>query len=136
MMQLIIPENELIWRFIRASGPGGQNVNKVSTAAQLHFAVQASTVLSTAVKERLLVIANNRINQKGELVITAQTQRTQNANRAEALARLSKLIERATHVPKKRIKTKPSSAAVAHAKKSKALHSRKKQRRTNDFSVF
>ena len=132
-MIINFPENELTWRFIRASGPGGQNVNKVSTAAQLHFDVMASTVLAAEVKQRLLTIAKNRINQQGELVITAQTQRTQVGNRTDALARLSKLIERATHIPKKRIKTKPSRAAVARGKESKALHSQKKQRRAQDF---
>ena len=128
-MTVFIPEHELSWSFIRASGPGGQNVNKVSTAAQLHFNITGSTNLTGAVKERLYAIAKNRINKQGELVITAQTQRTQIANRQEALLRLEKLIERALHVPKKRIKTKPSKATIARGKHSKQLHSQKKQQR-------
>jgi ribosome-associated protein len=130
-MKLIIPENELNWRFIRASGPGGQNVNKVSSAAQLHFNIDASTVLSSAVKIRLHHVAGNRVNKLGELVITAQTQRTQIANRVDALNRLEKFIQRAQYVPKKRIKTKPSKAAVARGKTTKKLNSQKKQQRQN-----
>lgn len=130
-MKLTIPENEISWNFIRSSGPGGQNVNKVSSAAQLHFNIDASSVLSLAIKMRLHEVAGNRVNKQGELVITAQTQRTQIANRQEALSRLEKFIQRACYVPKKRIKTKPSKAAIERSKATKKLHSQKKQQRQN-----
>jgi ribosome-associated protein len=130
-MKQIIPEYEISWQFIRASGPGGQNVNKVSTAAQLHFSIDASSILSNAVKARLHQVAGNRVNKRGELVITAQMHRTQTANREEALQRLEKFIQRAHYVPKKRIKTKPSKATVARGKITKKLKSQKKQQRQN-----
>lgn len=129
-MKIIIPPQELRWSFIRASGPGGQNVNKVSTAAQLHFDVRATTLLTAAAKQRLYDMAGNRINKLGQLVITACTQRTQEANRAEALERLIKFLKRAAIVPKKRVKTKPSRAAVTRGKNAKKLHSQKKQQRS------
>lgn len=128
-MKQTIPENELNWQFIRASGPGGQNVNKVCTAAQLHFNINSCSVLSAAVKERLYQVAGNRVNKQGELVITAQTHRTQVANREDALQRLEKFIHRARYVPKKRIKTKPSKASVERGKTTKKLNSQKKQQR-------
>ena len=134
-MKQIIPEHEISWQFIRASGPGGQNVNKVATAAQLHFNIDVSSVLSSAVKARLHQVAGNRVNKHGELVITAQTHRTQTANREDALQRLEKFIQRAHYVPKKRIKTKPSKAAVARGKTSKKLNSQKKQQRQNKYFV-
>ncbi|MSP53957.1 MAG: aminoacyl-tRNA hydrolase [Gammaproteobacteria bacterium] len=131
-----MPEHEISWQFIRASGPGGQNVNKVATAAQLHFNIDLSSVLSNAVKTQLYQVAGNRVNKRGELVITAQTHRTQTANRQEALHRLEKFIQRAHYVPKKRIKTKPSKAAVKRGKTSKKLNSQKKQQRqSNRFSL-
>ena len=132
-MKQTIPENEISWNFIRASGPGGQNVNKVSTAAQLHFKIDTSRILSNAVKMRLHQVAGNRVNKLGELVITAQTHRTQVANREDALQRLEKFIQRARYVPKKRIKTKPSKAAVERGKTAKKLNSQKKQQRQNNW---
>jgi ribosome-associated protein len=102
---------ELAFSFIRASGPGGQNVNKVATAVQLRFNAAGTTSLSHAVVQRLLRLAGQRATNEGEIVITAQRFRTQEANRKDAVDRLVELIRAALVVPKKRVKTKPSRAS-------------------------
>lgn len=106
-MRYPIPDAELEFTAIRASGPGGQNVNKSSTAVQLRFDVAASS-LPDAVKARLLALGDSRLTSSGQLVIKAQTTRSLETNRAEALARLYEIIERAAHVPKFRRATKPT----------------------------
>ncbi len=108
---IALDENELTFKFIRASGPGGQNVNKVATAVQLRFDVVHSPSLPERVREKLLVQAKNRINAEGVLIIDARQYRTQERNRQDAVDRLVALIQQATVVPKRRIKTKPSKAA-------------------------
>ena len=108
-----IDERELEERFIRASGPGGQNVNKVSTAVELRFDVRLSPSLSVAVRDRLVKIAGRRITNEGVLVIRADRHRTQERNRDDARARLADLIREALVVPKRRIATKVSRAAKA-----------------------
>lgn len=132
-----IPENELNWRFICSAGPGGQNVNKVSSAVQLHFNIANSQVLPAEVKRRLTKLVGNRINKQGELVITARTFRTQLANRRAALQRLYKFIARAQQVPKKRRPTKVAAATLLKNKNLKQQRSEKKQQRKplKDFSV-
>jgi ribosome-associated protein len=113
-----IPEEALEERFLAASGPGGQNVNKVATACQLRCDV-ARLVLSPDVQERLAQLAGSRMNAAGEIVITARKYRTQEANREDARARLAELVERAHVRPTKRIKTRPSRAAKARRVKAK-----------------
>ncbi len=102
-----IPENALSYRFVRSSGPGGQHVNKVSTAVQLRVQL-AKIRLDKAVLERLIRLAGHQVNARGELVINADRFRSQVRNREDALARLTALVERAIIKPKKRITTRPS----------------------------
>ena len=107
---IAIPEDEVRVKFLRSSGPGGQNVNKVATGVQLRFDVRHATSLPQDVRQRLISIAGKRINTRGVLVIEAQRFRTQERNRQDALERLVRLIRRAAERPKRRIKTKPSRA--------------------------
>ena len=118
---LAIDDREVEERFVRASGPGGQNVNKVSTAVQLRFNVNASS-LPDEIKTRLITLAGSRMTTEGVLVIDAREHRTQAQNREAARARLVRLIEQATHRPKKRRATKPGKAA-----KEKRLISKKRR---------
>ncbi len=104
-----IPETALSYRFVRSSGPGGQHVNKVSTAVQLRVQL-ARTRLDKPVLERLIHLAGHQVNARGELVINADQFRSQVRNREDALARLRALVERALVKPKKRIATRPSRA--------------------------
>jgi len=107
---LVISEHELDERFVRASGPGGQNVNKVSTAVELRFNVSASA-LAEDVKARLVALAGKRMTADGVLLIDSREHRTQAQNRAAARARLLALLRQAAVRPKRRKKTKPTKAA-------------------------
>ena len=111
-MPFEIPEEALSEKFLAASGPGGQNVNKVATACQLRCDLFALG-LAPDVYRRLKSLAGSRMTESGEIVITARSHRTQEANRDEARARLAELIEKAHVRPVKRVKTKPSKAAKA-----------------------
>jgi len=110
---LSIPEEELQFDFIRAAGPGGQNVNKVATAVQLRFDVQNSPSLSQEVKARLMKLARTRLTREGILIIEAKNHRTQEQNQAEAVLRLTTLLQQALKKPKVRKKTKPGLTASA-----------------------
>ncbi len=118
--EISISEREIQEDFVRASGPGGQNVNKVSTAVQLRFDVHNSPNLPEEVKIRLMRLAGKKITDSGVLIIDSRRYRLQNRNREEALNRLVTLIKKATEKPKKRIKTKPTRSA-----KEKRLQSKK-----------
>jgi ribosome-associated protein len=108
-----IDESELQMEFIRASGPGGQNVNKVATAVQLRFDANRSPSLEAEVRERLLRLAGSRATEEGVILIEARRYRTQEQNRADAILRLSNLLQEALKKPKIRRKTRPSATASA-----------------------
>ena len=129
--QLAIPDDELSVSFVRASGPGGQNVNKVATAVQLRFELAASAVLGPEVKARLRALAGRRITADGALLIVARNHRSQGDNRREAGERLAELIRRALAPPKARRATAPTRAArerrlegKTHVKRVKRLRGR------------
>ena len=126
--------SELQFTFIRSSGPGGQNVNKVATAAQLRFDARRSPSLPDAVATRLIRLAGKRATSAGEIVITAQRFRTQEANRKDAVDRLVTLIEEATHVPKPRVATRPSRAAKQRrVDTKKRVATKKRDRRVGSW---
>ncbi len=119
---IAIDDSELTEDFVRSSGPGGQNVNKLSTAVQLRFNVRRSPSLPNDVALRLMALAGSRLTKDGVLIITAQNHRTQERNRQDARDRLIELIRQAAVVPVKRRKTKPTRAS-----KEKRIESKKRR---------
>lgn len=132
-MSLTLSPDEIEFVAIRAQGPGGQNVNKVSSAVQLRFNVPASS-LPEAVKERLLALAGSRASRDGVIVIKAQTSRSQEENRLEAIARLEALVQEAAQVPKTRRPTRPTRASKQRRLQAKSERSEVKagRRRVTD----
>ena len=131
---LVIPEAELEESFVRSSGPGGQNVNKVASAVKLRFDVGKSATLPEGVKARLLARPDSRLDGEGVITITAQRFREQMRNRADARARLADLLVAATRPPKPRLATKPSRSEKARRTDAKTRRGRtKKERRRPAF---
>lgn len=126
---IVIDESELTEHFIHASGPGGQNVNKVATAVELRFDARRSSALNDAVRARLAALAGRRLSGDGILVITAQRFRSQARNREDARARLAALIAAAATPPKPRRDTRPSRAAKQRRLDEKRHHSIRKRER-------
>jgi len=126
---IVIPDEELEWKFIRSSGPGGQNVNKVSSAVQLRFLLPINSTLSAAVRNRLRRLAGQKLIDDGSILIQARSERSQERNRQEALGRLGALIQAALIEPKIRKKTKPTRASKERRIESKKRRGSTKRER-------
>jgi ribosome-associated protein len=126
---IAIAEHEIEESFVRASGPGGQNVNKVATAVQLRFDLRHSPSLPAEVRARAESLAGRRLTKEGVIVITAARYRTQERNRADALARLVALLQRAAEPPRPRRPTRPSHASRRRRQEAKIRQSTVKRRR-------
>jgi len=130
-----IDEKEITEKFVRSSGPGGQNVNKVSTAVQLRFSVRDSNSLPERVRQKILDSNDQHLTKEGELVILAENHRTQETNRREAQRRLIEIIRKATFVPKPRIPSRPSLSAKKRRMDSKAKRGSLKKTRSGKIEL-
>lgn len=126
---ITIDDSEIDFEFVRSSGPGGQNVNKVATAVRLAFDVRRSRALPDEVKKRLERLAGKRLGEDGVLAIMARRHRTQEANRRDAVERLIALVRRACERPRERHRTKPTAAARRRRLEAKRLRGRRKSDR-------
>lgn len=126
-----IPASEYTIEFARSGGPGGQNVNKVSSKAQLRWNVGTSTVLSDEQKARVRVVLKNRLTNEDEILVMAEDERSQAQNREQVIERLQELITQALHVPKKRRPTKPTRSSKEKRLQSKKIISARKKLRQN-----
>ena len=134
---LSIAESELTYRFATSPGPGGQNVNRVSTTAQLAFNASECAHISDEIRLRLRKFAGKRMNHSGILLISAKRYRSQERNKQDALKRFVDLLNRASEAPKKRTETKPSLGSITRRLKSKKLRSVAKQnRRISDLDIL
>jgi len=124
-----VAKSNLVWSFSRSSGPGGQNVNKVNTKAELRMAVSAPDGLDDRARERLRNLAGGRMTQEDEIVIQCDEGRSQRGNRRIALERLCELVGQAAAVPKRRRKTRPSRGAIERRLERKRERAEKKERR-------
>jgi ribosome-associated protein len=127
--QVSIPDEEFEWKFIRSSGPGGQNVNKVSSAVQLRFLLPLNTSLPVSVRNRLRRLAGQKLIDDGSILIAARSERSQEQNRRAALERLAALIQTAMIEPKIRKKTRPTRASKERRIESKKRRGSTKQQR-------
>jgi ribosome-associated protein len=132
---IALPESELVERFLRADGPGGQHVNRTESAVELRFDVRSSPSLPEEVRERLLARSDRRLTADGVLVIQARRFRDQGRNRDDARERLVDIIRGALVAPKKRIATKPSRAAKERRLAGKQQRSKTKQNRSRNWSA-
>ena len=132
---IVLDENELTFQYTRASGPGGQKVNKTATAVQLRYDVLNSPSLPENVRKRLIEIAGSRMTTEGVLLIEASRYRTQELNRQDAIERLVELVESATEEPKEREQTKPTAASKRKRVEQKRRQGEKKRlrKRIDDF---
>jgi ribosome-associated protein len=128
-----IPDRDLEWTFVRSSGPGGQNVNKVASAAQLRFLLASNVTLAPAVKQRLRRLAGRRLADDGSIVIVARAERSQEQNRRAALERLEELLERALLEPKPRKRTAPTRASRERRIDAKKRRGAAKRGRSGTF---
>jgi ribosome-associated protein len=126
---VVIPDEELEWKFIRSSGPGGQNVNKVASAVQLRFLLPLNTSLPVAARNRLRRLAGQRLIDDGSILVRARSERSQEQNRRDALERLAELIRAAMVEPKVRKKTRPTRASKERRIDSKKRRGSTKQGR-------
>lgn len=129
-----VPQRELVWTAVRSSGPGGQNVNKVSSKVELRFDFEESVALNAGAKSRLRKLAQHRLDAEGRILIVCQVARNQPQNLEHARQHLAELIEKALVVPKIRRATRPSKAAKRRRVSDKRVQSAKKQSRARKSS--
>ncbi len=132
-MSFVIPENEIRLEFSRSSGKGGQNVNKVESRVQLFWNIWNSRMLDDTAKARLIAKLSTKINERGEIVIVSDSERSQLQNRLVGVKKLNEVVRRALVVPKKRTATRPTRASKERRLKSKSERSLLKKDRTRKF---